>query len=282
VNNGKTVIYFPDKLSKQSYISLFKDMFSEIVNSRWLTYQLLRRNFTGTYKQSLLGVLWALVTPLASVALFIFLNRGGILNVGVISVPYPLFATAGTALWQFFAVGLTLSTNSLSTAGSLISKVNFTRKSLVISAAAQGFITSLIPLALALILFVPFSVVPPLTIFLVPLAMIPLLLLTLGLAFICSLVNGVLRDIGNGISVIITFLMFATPILYARPDTGIVATVSKYNPLYYLISVPRDLFIFGRVEELSGFAYSSLFSLVVFLVFLMVFHLSETKVVERI
>jgi len=117
---------------------------------------------------------------------------------------------------------------------------------------------------------------------LVPLAVIPLLLLTCGLGFIFSLINGVLRDVGNMISVSITFLLFLTPVLYAKPASGIAAVASHYNPLYYLISVPRDLLILGGTTELHGYMYSVLLSVVVFFVCWTAFHLTETRITERI
>ncbi|MFC2066168.1 ABC transporter permease [Chloroflexota bacterium] len=280
--NSKVVIYFPDKSIEKGYLSLFREMFSEIFKNQWLTYQLFKRNFTATYKQSVLGVFWALLIPLVSVGIFIFLNRGGIFNVGDIAIPYPLFAVAGMALWQFFSVGLTLGTGSLASAGAMITKINFPRKALVISAVAQGFVTGLIPIVVVFILFAIYGIMPPLTALLVPLAIIPLLFLTIGLGFLLSLVNGVLRDAGNGISIVVTFMLFATPVLYAKPSSGIVTTVSNYNPLYYLIAVPRDLLVTGVTHDFDGYIYSAVFSFVAFIVCLMIFHLSETVITERI
>lgn len=277
-----TTIYFPDKSIKQGYPSLFKEMVSEVITGRWLTWQFFRRNFIVTYRQSVLGVFWALIIPLVAVGTFILLNRGGVLNVGDIAVPYPLFAVAGMALWQLFSIGLILGGNSLVGAGRMITRINFTRESLVLSGVAQGFVPSLVQIGVVLILFASYQIAPPWTALLVPLAMIPLLLLTLGLGFILSLVNGVVRDAGNGISILVTFLMFATPVLYAKPPSGTLAVVSQYNPLYYLVSVPRDLLILGSTNELQGFAYSALLSLVVFFICWMAFHLTEARVAERI
>ncbi len=278
----KTTAYFPDRSIKQGYLSLFKEMVSEIINSRWLTFQLFKRNFSATYRQSVLGMFWVLIIPLVSVGTFIFLNSGGIFNTGDIEIPYPLFAMAGATLWQLFSVGLTLSTNSLVSAGSMITKINFTRESLVISAVAQGIVPCLVQIGVVFVLFASYQIVPPLTVLLVPLAMIPLLLLTLGLGFILSLINGVLRDVGNAIPLLVTFLMFATPVLYAKPNSGIVAVVSQYNPLYYLVSVPRDLLIVGNTGELPGYMYSALFSIAVFFIGWVVFHLAEPRIAERI
>lgn len=278
----KVTIYFPDKSIKQGYPSLFREMVEEVINSRWLTWQLFRRNFNALYRQSLLGIGWALIIPLVSVGTFIYLNAGGIFDTGVTTVPYPLFAVAGVALWQLFAMGLTLSANSLVSAGSMITKINFPRESLVISAVVQGTIPSLIQIVVLFVLFACYQIVPPLTVLLVPLAVIPLLVLTLGLGFIISLINGVLRDVGNSITVLVTFLMFLTPVLYAKPASGIVAVVSQYNPLYYLVSVPRDLLILGSTVEWQGYAYSTLFSFAVLLTCWVAFHLAETRIPERI
>jgi lipopolysaccharide transport system permease protein len=108
------------------------------------------------------------------------------------------------------------------------------------------------------------------------------MLLTLGLGFILSLLNGIVRDIGNILSVLMTFLLILTPVLYAKPTTGILATLTNYNPLYYLVSVPRDLILMGTTSEWKGFLIASIISVIVFMVCVVVFHLTETRVAERI
>ena len=278
----KITSFFPDKSVKQGYVSLFREMVSEALGSRWLTWQFFKRNFSATYKQSVLGILWALLVPLVSVGMFIYLNGSGILNTGNVVVPYPLYAVAGIALWQLFSVGLTLSANALVSAGSMITKINFARESLVVSAVAQAVVPTLIQIVVVFVLFGCYRIVPPWTALLVPLAVIPLLLLTLGLGFMLSVANGVMRDVGTAITALITFLIFLTPILYAKPTTGFSAIVATYNPLYYLVAVPRDLLIMGSTPDLWGFLYSTIFAVVVFLVFWVAFHLTEFRIAERI
>ncbi|MFC2051137.1 ABC transporter permease [Chloroflexota bacterium] len=278
----KVTVYFPDRSIKQGYPSLFKEMVGDVINTKWLTWQLFKRNFSALYRQSLLGIAWVLIMPLASVGTFVFLNASGLFNMGVITIPYPLFAVAGVALWQLFAIGLVLGANSLVSASSMVTKINFPREPLVISAVAQGAVSSLIQIGIVFILFAVYQIIPPLTMLLVPLAMIPLLALTLGLGFILSLINAVLRDAGNMISVVILFLLFLTPVLYAKPTSGIAAVASRYNPLYYLVSVPRDLLVFGGTVEWQGYMYSTLFAFVVLFACWMAFHLTTTRITERI
>ena len=123
----KISIYIPERPIKQGYLFLIKEMFSDIAASRWLTYQIFKRNFAGAYRQSTLGIFWAFIVPFGSVGIFIFLNQSGIFNVGETQVPYPLFALTGMALWQVFSVGVTIGPTSLIAAGPMIKRTDFPR-----------------------------------------------------------------------------------------------------------------------------------------------------------
>ena len=112
--------------------------------------------------------------------------------------------------------------------------------------------------------------------------MIPIILLTLGLGLILSLLNSVVRDISNALSVFMTFLMFLTPVLYAKPKIGILIPITKVNPLYYLISMPREFILKGTMSEWKSYLVSAVITFFVFLAGLVVFHLTETRITERI
>jgi len=274
--------YEPDNSLKKGYLSIFREILSELNRNRWLTQQLFKRNFLALYKQSFIGIFWAVLLPIISVGTFIILNRSGIFSVGDIGVPYPIYAVLGIAFWQIFSTGLIESSNSLVLAGPMIVKINFSKKSLVIASAAQSIVSFLIQFILVCILFVCYRYSPSIKILFFPILLIPLILITLGLGFILSLLNGVFRDIGNILSMLVTFLMFLTPVLYAKPKIGILAPITRYNPLYYLVSAPRDLILTGTIAEWKGFLVASIISFVIFIVCLVGFHLTETRVTERI
>lgn len=280
MNDIKT--YEPDNILKQGYFSIFKRIFQEIVQNRWLTSQLFKRDFFAIYKQSFIGILWAIIIPFVSVGTFVILNRSGVFNIGSIKTPYAIYAIFGMAIWQIFSTGLISSSNSLIKAGSMIVKINFSKKSLVIASLCQSILSFLIQFIVCLILFFYYGISPKIYIFLLPILIIPIFLLTLGLGFIFSILNGIMRDIGNALSILITFLMFLTPVLYAKPKTGLLAKISFYNPLYYLVSFPRDLILTGNSHELTGYIISTIFAFIILLVCIFVFHLSETRIAERI
>ena len=277
-----TTTYEPDNSIKNGFLHIFKEIFNELKKNKWLTYQLFKRDFFALYKQSFFGILWAIIVPLISVATFIILNRAGVFSIGEIDIPYPLYAILGMSFWQLFSSGLIACTNSLVNAGPMVVKINFSRKSIVIASFGKSFISFLVQLVLAVILFIIYGIIPNIAILLIPILLIPIILFTLGMGFILSLLNGIMRDIGNVISSIIVFLLFLTPILYAKPSTGLLTKITNYNPLYYLISAPREFLLTGNISEWKGYLISSIISIVIFILCLVIFHLTETRITERI
>ena len=267
---------------KKGYISTLAEIFVQLKENRWLVYQLFRREFLAVQSQSLVGVLWVFLMPLISVGVFILLNRSGIFNIGDIDVPYPIYALLGMAFWQFFAVGLRESSNSLVRASTMIIRINFPKKVLVFAAIGKSLISFLFQFVIVLLLFLSYGIAPSSSILLLPIFMIPMLLLTVGLGFIASLLNSIMRDVGNLLSILIMFLMFCTPVLYSTPTVGRFAELTMYNPLFYLVSVPRELILTGSSSLGANYLASSVLSFVVFLTCLVAFHVTETRIAERI
>ena len=176
--------YEPDNLLRKGYLSIFGQIFFELKQNRWLTYQLFKRDFLSSYKQSFLGVLWAIIFPLFTIAVFIGLNRSGILNIGDIGAPYSIYALLGMAFWQFFSTGLVACSNSLVNAGPMILKINFSKKSLVIAAAGKAVVPFMIQIMMVCILFVGYGRTPGIMGLLVPVFIIPLIFFTIGLGLL--------------------------------------------------------------------------------------------------
>lgn len=276
------VTYEPDNTLRRGYRTIFRDIITEVSANRWLIFQLFKRDFFVLYKQSVIGIVWVLIIPLAAAATFIFLNGAGLFDIGTITIPYALYTVLGIAVWSIFSTGLVAGTNSLVMAGSMITKINFSKKSLVIASIGQAIFSFLIQFCLVLGLLVRYRFTPSVDIVLVPLLVIPIVLLTLGLGFILSLFNAILRDVGSMLSLALTFLLFLTPIAYAKPTAGVFAIISSYNPIYYLVTVPRDLALIGTTSAWNGFVLSSALAAGIFIVSLVLFHLTETRIAERV
>lgn len=277
------VVYEPDNVIRKGRLNIFREIYKDIIDNRGLTFQLLKRNIYGLYKSSFMGIAWAFIIPIISVLTFVFLNMAGIINLGDINLPYAIYAVVGLMFWQIFSTGIVEATNSLVSGGSMIVKINFSKKSLAFASFGRPFISFLVQLILFVILCVWFGFIPSYMICLLILLIIPISLLTLGIGLILSILNSITRDISNFLSVAMSFIMFLTPVLYARPNIGgFLAFFYRFNPLVYLINVPRDLVLFGYSQDIIPFLITSIFSVILFGIALIIFHVAEIRIAERV
>jgi len=282
MNEQKLTTYEPERLIKQGIISLWKEIFQDTKESKWLIRQLFLRDFKGQYSQSLLGVAWALIIPLVTLATFIVLRSSGFFNVGAIEVPYVIYALLGLSFWQLFVTGLVQSTNSLVGAGGMIKKINFPREALIFASFGSTIISFLLQIGVVFFLFVVYGFMPNWKFILFPLMVIPILLTSSGLGFICSIINGIIRDLGRVLTLGLTFLLFITPIAYELPESGFVAVLALINPLYHLSVAPRDITLTGTLSHPLGYFISCALSVFIFFFCWMAFHLAEPRIAERI
>jgi len=264
------------------HVGVWREMFAELKSSRELIWRLFLRNFKAKYRQTIFGLMWHFILPIITVGAFIFLNRAGVLNIEEVDIPYPAYALLGLTIWQIFAGGIVDCTRSIAAGGSMVVKVNFPKESLVISSFGNALVGFLIRLVLTIVVFAIYKIVPASTTIFFPIAIIPLFFLTLGLGLMFSLLNAVLRDVANIVSLASMFLLFITPVLYPEPKAVFFKAFSMFNPLSVLVSGPRDLVLNGSLTHPREYLFFSLVSLLVFFVSWRLFHLVEKRIAERI
>ena len=150
------------------------------------------------------------------------------------------------------------------------------------ASVGQAIVEFLIRIVLLLLIFLFYGLLPSWWIILSPLLILPLVLLTLGVGFITSLLNAVTRDTQNFINMTLSFLLFLMPIMYTVPQSSLLFKVNLYNPLFYLITFPREMIIFGSSPNLAGYLISSLIALIFLILGWFVFYKARTKIAEAV
>lgn len=260
-----------------------RQMFVELVLSRELIWILFLRDFKARYRQSLLGILWVFLMPVLTVGMFVGMSRTGVLNIQRVGIPYPLYALVGLTVWSIFSVGLTACANALVNAGGMIVKINFPKVSLIVAAFGQAlveFCIRLIIIASACIYYGIFPSFTSLCLFLV--CLLPTCLITIGLGFLLSLMAGVARDTLNVLAIVLLAGMLLTPVLYPLEGSSLIAVANGWNPLNYLVTVPRDVLLMNYSLHGIGFIWSSIVALIIFYVGWRLFYLAQSKIAERI
>lgn len=277
------VVYEPGQRVKMGFFKSWAFMLRNIIESRELIWQLFKRDFFAGYKQSFFGVFWILISPIVGIFAWVFMNSTGILNPGDVGVPYPVFVLIGTTFWGLFLGCYMYTAMSLSSGGALITQVNFSHEALVAQQIAQVIANFTINIAMISLVLLFYGVFPHWPVIFLPLALLPLFFLGTGIGMAVSVISVVMHDVSKMVTAAFNFLMFLTPIVYGTglPNPTLQA-ISKWNPLAFLIGGPRDLIIHGRIENVTGYVYSSILALVVFLLSWRFFFVSEYKVAEKL
>jgi homopolymeric O-antigen transport system permease protein len=271
------VIYTSDSIRRQGW-HLWGTLISEFLNSRELIWRLISRDIAARYRQSMFGYLWAVLPSIVTVIVFAFLTQSHTIPVDETSLPYVAYALWSISVWQLFADCLGVCTNSLASAGSLVSKVNFPKEALVLAAIGHPLLDFIIRLVLVALVFIWYGVPFKAQMIFVPFILLPAILLAIGLSFVLSIINLVLRDIGQILGMSLTFGMFLAPVLYPPPTTWPSSLINILNPFSPLLIASQDVIAHGSLSQPQAFLFSCLFSVLVFLVGWRLFRLTIYRV----
>ena len=191
----------------------------ELWDYRELLWFLVWRDLKVRYKQTVLGVSWAILQPVATMVVF-SLFFGRLAGVPSDDLPYPIFSFAGLVPWTFFSQGLSQSANSVVGSQNLITKVYFPRPVIPIAAVLAGLIDFMLAFVVLLTMMFAYGIVPGPE----ALALAPLLLLALvsalGVGLWLSALNVQYRDVRYVVPFVTQLWLFLTPIAYPSSLLG--------------------------------------------------------------
>lgn len=214
--------------------------FLEIWRFRELLYIFAWRDIKVRYKQTILGIVWAIFQPFVTMVIFsvIFGRLAAIPSGGV---PYPIFVYTGLLLWNYFSSALTNASDCLVSNEGIIKKVYFPRLILPLSTAVTPLVDFCFAFIVLIGMMIYFHYIPTLLgIIFLPVLLVISLLTASGLGFFLASVNVKFRDVRYILPFFIQILMFVTPVIY--PPTIIPAQlrwILSLNPMTGVISFAR-------------------------------------------
>jgi ABC-type polysaccharide/polyol phosphate export permease len=239
---------------------------SELQRLGHLLVSLTWRDLRVRYKQSVLGVAWAVVLPLSMMLVFTFVFTRAVNVTAVlgIAMPYALFAYTGLVPWTFFSSGLNGCVNSLVANRNLVTKVYFPREVFPLSCVAGAFVDFCIAMTVLVVLMAYFHargtwafVVHP-QLFFQPVVVVVQIALTVGLGMMLAMANLFYRDVRQVVGVVLQLGMFVSAVVVPAPqnDSLLTHTIAM-NPLVPIITAYRDCILHGRWPDPAGFLYAS-------------------------
>jgi lipopolysaccharide transport system permease protein len=234
-----------------------------------LIISLTRRELAARYKGSVLGIIWAVLTPVVMIAIFTLIFAGifkARFGASSSQWDYALYLFCGLLPWNAFQESLQLSSNTIVSHANLVKRVVFPLETLPVSqslavVANQMFGTTALLVAVLLIRHELHA-----TTFFLPLLVIPQLIATLGFAWLLASLGVFVRDIVQGISLVLMAWMYLTPIIY--PESLVperYRMVVNLNPFTPLVRNYRRIILEGTLPDWSGLTYFTAFAIGSFL-----------------
>ncbi|MCL4486500.1 MAG: ABC transporter permease, partial [Chloroflexi bacterium] len=180
----------------------------ELWEYRELLFFLVWRDIKVRYKQTVLGIAWVVLQPLATTLIFTVIF-GNLAKIPSESLPYAVFAMAGLIPWNYFSTAFSRGGTSLVGSANLLSKVYFPRLIIPIASVLGGLIDSAIVFLVLIVLMLFYGIVPTIAAVTLPLFLLLAIATALGVSLWLSALNVQYRDVGYLVPFIAQFWMYA-------------------------------------------------------------------------
>jgi lipopolysaccharide transport system permease protein len=252
-----TVVYEPPALRHIQPIAALRNLHQ--FRDLFVTLSLHRVNVR--YKQSRLGILWAVIQPLAMMVVFTLMftlvraNPGG-------PVPFPLFAYAALVPWTMFSSGLSAASSALTSHASLLTKVAFPREILPLTYIVAAIVDFVLGSLVLVALMAWFGVAPAATALWAIPSIAILIAFLVGLAFLLAAVQVRYRDVALAMPVLLQVWLFASPVLYPLDAVKAALPDSLYffytlNPLAGIVDGFRRALVLHQAPDVAALATSA-------------------------
>ena len=262
--------------------ALLRRMGRDLLASRELAWRLFVRNTSARYRQTALGYLWAVLPPLAATALFVLLRRSGVFSTGDIGVPYVPFLVTGLVLWQTFVDALYAPLRIVAQSKVMLVKINFPREALILAGIAEVLFNFLVRAALLAAVLAWYRIAPPASALLAPLGVVALIAVGTAIGVLLVPAAVLVQDVEQGLAIVISLWLFATPVLYPPPTTYPASLVMIVNPVSAALDTTRAWLLTGTPLYLATTGWIAALTVLVLFAGWVLYRLALPIVIERI
>jgi len=246
-----------------------RSLFVNLRRQRDLLFQLWERDYVARYRGGVLGIGWSVLNPLLTLAMYSFVF------VIVFKMRWPsgpdvkgnfvFLLFTGLIVHALFAEMINRAPMLVTSNVSYVKKVVFPLEFLPLMPLLGALLNFGVGLALVLILVFSLQGFIPLTVFLLPLVLIPFLLATLGISYFFAALGVYVRDLAQLVGFIASVSLFASPVLYPLDSVPQhFRYVLYFNPITFTVEELRGLSILGHAPHFAGLAVYTVYALVIF------------------
>ena len=275
------VVYTPESHLRYP-AQLIRQMITDLMSSRELAWRLMVRDISAQYRQSFLGIAWAIIPAMVTAAIFTFAKSRGIVSIGATDLPYPAYVVFSTTLWLTFVESLNGPVQAVTRAKQMLAKINFPREALILAKLGEVGFNFGFKLLLIVGLFLWFHIPVGWSVLIAPVALLHLIVLGTAIGTFLAPMGALYQDFSKGLTVVTGLWLLLTPVVYPVPQSGgIMGTIVKLNPVTPLLVTTRELATTGIISDPQGFWIASLIAGVGLILAWLFYRLAMPFVVER-
>jgi len=252
----------------------------ELWRYRDLFMTLAWRDISVRYKQTALGVLWALFQPFVTMIVFTFIfNKMAKIESGD-GTPYPIFLYVGLLFWQYYSSTLTNASGSMVANAGMIQKIYFPRLIIPATSAITGLVDFLVSAAILIGMMIYYQFIPnTIGILILPLLIFCTMMTAMGAGMFLAAINVKYRDVRYALPFFIQMMMYVTPVIYPvtmlKNYPLIKASMLWLNPISGVITNARAALLGQGVVDWQIMGISIFMSIVFFITGLFYFRSTE-------
>lgn len=190
------------------------------------------RDIRVRYKQTLLGISWAILNPLVLMVVFTFVfNR--LASIETYGIPYPIFTFSGLVIWNLFSKGVITTSQSVVQDGALMSKVYYPRMISPLAKLGSAFIDFSLALIILLLMILFWGIVIPMRVILLPLFVVLALITAAGIGLWFAALYVRYRDVNQLVPFMIQIWLYLSPVAYPTDliESSMIRTLYGLNPM---------------------------------------------------
>ena len=213
---------------------------------------LVRRDFVGRYRNTALGMMWALVSPMLFLGVFYFVF-GMLFKIGI--EQYASFVLVGVLSWAWFQQAIAQAVSTITANPNLVSQPGFPTATLPVVAVTATLLNFLIAIPLVIVVFLMEGVRPSGAYFLLPIVIATQYILTLAVCYFVAAINVTARDVQYIVPVILQIGYYVTPIFYSPEKIPAeYVGILSLNPMYTVILSYRNILMYDKMIPWSDLA----------------------------
>jgi lipopolysaccharide transport system permease protein len=260
---------------------LLIDLRRDFIASRELAWRLLVRNINAMYRQTYIGYAWAVLPPVITALVLIFLRSKGVIEVETTGYSYTLYVLTGVILWQTFLDSINSPLKMLNQSAPYLGKINFPRLALIMTGFGEVMFNVLIRCAVLLLVYVFAGAGVSVLTGVGLICLLTLIILGFAIGILLAPLGMLFKDVEKGLLAATAVWFFITPVFYLVP-AGPVPAYVYLNPVAPLLMTVRELLMSIPLTQIWLFWVYTIISVIVLVPGLIAYKLSLPYIIERI